>query len=59
MASSATPTTIRLTLTGDDSRMRMRREIRRWLWGLWFACLAFSIWFLVEVVMLFLQAESW
>lgn len=39
--------------------MRMRRDVRRWLWGLWFACLVFSIWFLVEVVMLFLEAESW
>ena len=39
--------------------MRMRREVRWALWGLWLGCLVFSIWFFVEVVEVFLQAESW
>lgn len=39
--------------------MRIRREARWVLWGLWFACLVFSIWFFVEVIRLYLQAESW
>ncbi len=29
------------------------------MWGLWLACLVFIIWFLAEVITLFLQAESW
>jgi hypothetical protein len=29
------------------------------LWGLWLACLGFSIWFFVVVITLFLEAESW
>lgn len=39
--------------------MRIRREIRWVLWGLWLACLVFAIWFCAEVMVLFLQAESW
>jgi TRAP-type C4-dicarboxylate transport system permease small subunit len=42
--------------------MHIRREVRwvRWvLWALWLACLAFIIWFAVEAVTLFLEAESW
>lgn len=31
----------------------------RLLWGLWLACLVFSVWFVAEVITLFLQAESW
>lgn len=47
------------TATGDDPLMRIRREARWFVWGLWLACLVFSIWFFAEVIMLFLQAESW
>ncbi|MEV6995960.1 hypothetical protein AB0N87_43765 [Streptomyces sp. NPDC093228] len=43
--------------------MRIRREVRWVLWGLWLACLVFSIWFFIwffaEVITLFRQAESW
>jgi hypothetical protein len=39
--------------------MRVRREIRWVLWGLWLGCLVFTIWFFTEVITLFLQAESW
>jgi len=39
--------------------MRIRREARWALWGLWPACLAFCLWFFAEVIMLFRQAESW
>jgi len=39
--------------------MRIRREVRWVLWGLWLGCLVFSIWFFAEVITLFLQAESW
>ncbi len=39
--------------------MHMRREARWILWGLWLACLGFSMWIFVEVIRLFLQAESW
>lgn len=39
--------------------MHIRREARWVLWGLWLACLAFSVWFFAEVITLFLQAESW
>lgn len=39
--------------------MHIRREVRWVLWGLWLACLAFIIWFAMEVITLFLQAESW
>lgn len=44
---------------GDDPLVRVRREVRWVLWGLWLACLVFSIWFFAEVITLFLQAESW
>jgi hypothetical protein len=47
------------TATGDDPLMRIRREVRWVLWGLWLGCLVFSIWFFAEVITLFLQAESW
>jgi hypothetical protein len=46
-------------MTGNDPLMRIRREARWLLWGLWLACLVFSIWFVAEVIALFLQAESW
>ncbi|MEV5873591.1 hypothetical protein AB0L75_05015 [Streptomyces sp. NPDC052101] len=36
--------------------MRMRREVRWLLWGLWGACLVFSVWFIV-VVALFLSQD--
>lgn len=36
--------------------MRVRRVV---LWGLWFACLVFSLWFFGEMIALFLEAESW
>lgn len=39
--------------------MRIRRQARRLFWGLWIACLVFSLWFFTEVIRLFLQAESW
>lgn len=39
--------------------MRICREVRWILWALWLACLVFSIWFFTEVIMLFVQAESW
>jgi hypothetical protein len=39
--------------------MRIRREVRWILWGLWLACLVFSIWFFAKVITLYLQAESW
>lgn len=39
--------------------MRIRREIRWVLWGLWLGCLVFAIWFFTEAISLFLQAESW
>jgi hypothetical protein len=39
--------------------VRTRREVRWVLWGLWLACLVFSVWFLAEVITLFLRAESW
>ncbi|MFF6993250.1 SDR family oxidoreductase [Streptomyces sp. NPDC010273] len=43
----------------DDLLMRIRREVRWVLWGLWLACLMFSVWFFTEAITLFLQAESW
>lgn len=46
-------------LPRDDPRMRLRRELRWGLWGLWVACLVFVLWFVWEVVALFLEAESW
>jgi hypothetical protein len=39
--------------------MRLRREVRWILWGLWGVCLVFILWFLQEVITLFLEAESW
>ncbi len=39
--------------------MRIRREVRWVLWGLWGACLVFCVWFFAEAIMLFRQAESW
>lgn len=40
--------------------MRIRQRV---LWGLWIACLVFSlcfiVWFFTEVVRLYLEAESW
>ncbi|MFD8422003.1 hypothetical protein [Streptomyces sp. NPDC059466] len=43
--------------------MRVRREACWVLWGLWVGCLVFSvcfiIWFLVEAISLYLEAESW
>jgi len=30
--------------------MRMRREVRWLLWGLWLGCLAFVVWFIVAVI---------
>ncbi len=39
--------------------MRIRREVRWALWGLWLGCLGFSIWFITEVIALFLEAETW
>lgn len=36
--------------------MRIRRVV---LWGLWLACLLFSVWFVAKVIALFLEAESW
>lgn len=39
--------------------MRMRREVRWVLWGLWAVCLVFCVWFFVEVIVLFREAESW
>ncbi|GAA3059956.1 hypothetical protein GCM10010448_49130 [Streptomyces glomeratus] len=51
------------TATRDDPLMRIRREVRWVLWGLWLACLVFSagfiVWFCAEVIKLFLEAESW
>ncbi len=44
---------------GDDPSMRIRREVRWVLWGLWVACLVLSLWFFVEVIRLFQEAESW
>ncbi|MEV5009730.1 hypothetical protein AB0K74_34010 [Streptomyces sp. NPDC056159] len=38
--------------------MRIRREVRCVLWGLWLACLVFSIWFFAEVITLFLQVST-
>lgn len=39
--------------------MRLRREARWVLWGLWLACLLFTLWFATEAITLFLEAESW
>jgi hypothetical protein len=33
--------------------MRMRREVRWLLWGLWLGCLVFSVWFFVTLYVLF------
>jgi len=30
--------------------MRMRREVRWLLWGLWLGCLVFAVWFIVAVI---------
>jgi hypothetical protein len=39
--------------------MRLRREVRWVLRGLWLVCLVFSVWFFAELIRLFLRAESW
>lgn len=39
--------------------MRIRREVRWVLWGLWLACLVFCVWFVAEAITLFSEAESW
>lgn len=45
-----------MTNRRHDPFMRMRRELRWLLWGLWGACLVFSVWFVVEVA-LFLSRD--
>ncbi|MCX4882353.1 MULTISPECIES: hypothetical protein [unclassified Streptomyces] len=35
--------------------MRMRKELRWLLWGLWLVCLVVAVWFVVAVIMLWVD----
>lgn len=45
-----------MTGARQDRDMRMRRELRWLLWGLWLVCLGVASWFVVVVITLWADA---
>lgn len=44
-----------MTSGRHDHGMRMRKELRWLLWGLWLVCLVVAVWFVVAVIMLWVD----